>query len=390
MALQSTTEVILDGPDTYHAWYAMIKTSVVKDLWKYVDPESAEEYEEPEEVTFDMVKEGARTLRELSNPEKTIYLNLRSDAKTDRLQYQRYLTEETKVRGKIMSTTTMATKALLQEDKSVRRWIISLQSAMKPTDSQMTDIIRARHRKVVGSKFIAWPMGGPYKWLDEWQKLMIDCERWCPALHESWAGDFNLVWSDVPDAKRLCDRLVEATIEQKEGWKTSDATRQLRQAWEQKTIKADMTIQGKAKTTRSSFATYPQFDGVAPDNQKEPQTPTTPNTLVNRTRNRSRDRSTSRKRAGTASTQGEGKQRGQKKARTPCWGCSGTHEDFRCPLITDYNPQGMKIPSEWQETFDRKMSDGEFSRKVKLLREAKQVRRQFLRSAEDDNESGKE
>jgi len=50
----------------------------------------------------------------------------------------------------------------------------------------------------------------------------------------------------------------------------------------------------------------------------------------------------------------------------------------------------MKIPSEWQETFDRKMSDGEFSRKVKLLREAKQVRRQFLRSAEDDNESGKE
>ena len=87
MALQSTTEVILDGPDTYHAWYAMIKMSVVKDLWKYVDPASAEDYKEPE-VTFDMVKEGARTLRELSNPEKTIYLNLRSDAKTDRLQYQ--------------------------------------------------------------------------------------------------------------------------------------------------------------------------------------------------------------------------------------------------------------------------------------------------------------
>jgi hypothetical protein len=47
------------------------------------------------------------------------------------------------------------------------------------------------------------------------------------------------------------------------------------------------------------------------------------------------------------------------------------HEDFQCPLITDYNPQRMKIPSEWQETFDRKMSDREFSRKVNLLREAK-------------------
>ena len=35
----------------------------------------------------------------------------------------------------------------------------------------------------------------------------------------------------------------------------------------------------------------------------------------------------------------------------------------------------MKIPSGWQETFDRKMSDEEFSWKVNLLREAKQVRR---------------
>jgi hypothetical protein len=66
------------------------------------------------------------------------------------------------------------------------------------------------------------------------------------------------------------------------------------------------------------------------------------------------------------------------------------HKDFWCLLITDYNPQGMKIPSEWKETFDRKMSDGEFSRKVNFLREAKQVQRQFLRSAEDDNKSGKE
>jgi hypothetical protein len=85
MASQSTEVVILDEPDTYHAWYAMIKTSVVKDLWKYVDPASAEEYEEPEEVRFDMVKEGASSLRELSNLEKTIYLNLKSDAKTERL-----------------------------------------------------------------------------------------------------------------------------------------------------------------------------------------------------------------------------------------------------------------------------------------------------------------
>ena len=56
----------------------------------------------------------------------------------------------------------------------------------------------------------------------------------------------------------------------------------------------------------------------------------------------------------------------------------------------NYNPQRMKIPSEWQEMFDRKMSDKEFSWKVNILREAKQVRREFLRLAEGDNESGKE
>ena len=48
----------------------------------------------------------------------------------------------------------------------------------------------------------------------------------------------------------------------------------------------------------------------------------------------------------------------------------------------------MKIPSKWQETFDKKMLDKEFSQKVNILREAKQVQKEFLRLAEDDNESG--
>jgi hypothetical protein len=46
------------------------------------------------------------------------------------------------------------------------------------------------------------------------------------------------------------------------------------------------------------------------------------------------------------------------------------HEDFWCPLIMNYNPQRIKIPSKWQETFDKKMLE-EFSRKVNILREAK-------------------
>jgi ribosomal protein RSM22 (predicted rRNA methylase) len=54
-------------------------------------------------------------------------------------------------------------------------------------------------------------------------------------------------------------------------------------------------------------------------------------------------------------------------------------------IITNYNPQRMKIPSEWQETFDRKMSDEEFSRKVNVLREAKEryCRLKRIRDKED-------
>ena len=87
--------------------------SVVKDLWKYVNPASTAEYEEPVEVIFDMVKEGATSLRELSNAKKTIYINLRTTTKSDRTQYQRYLTKETRVWKKITSTTTVVTRVLL-------------------------------------------------------------------------------------------------------------------------------------------------------------------------------------------------------------------------------------------------------------------------------------
>ena len=87
---------------------------------------------------------------------------------------------------------------------------MSLQTSTKPMDAQMKDIMRARHRTLLGAKYVDWPTAGPEKWLTEWQKLMADCETWCPALYNDWASDFNLVWGEVPNAKRLCDRLVEA------------------------------------------------------------------------------------------------------------------------------------------------------------------------------------
>jgi hypothetical protein len=62
-----------------------------------------------------------------------------------------------------------------------------------------------------------------------------------------WASDFNLIWAEVPEAKRLCDRLIEAsTAQEKAQLNTFEAARQLRQAWK------DMAIQWNMKTQRQA------------------------------------------------------------------------------------------------------------------------------------------
>jgi hypothetical protein len=380
MASQPLTEGSLDGPETYHAWYAMINATIPRDLWKYVDPETENEFEEPEEITFDSVRPGATTLRELTAAEKTQYANLRNVYKNDITQYQRYLSEEAKLRTKILSTIAEAKRSMLRAETSVRTWISNLQTATKPTNAQMKTIVRARHRILLGTKYIEWPTGGPEKWTTEWQRLMTDCERWCPAIYEDWAGDFNLVWGEVPEARRICDRLVEALTDGGiQEWDTFRATRELRQAWDQKSIRSGMKVGGKGRITRAAFAAQPRFDGSNSEEQQELINPEPSTTTL--TVDRTRSRSTSRKRLGTDTTQQEGFHRGQKKTQT-CWGCAGPHIDFKCPLITNYNPTKMRIPNDWQETFDRKMSDRAFERKVNVIRDANKIRKELAMDTE--------
>jgi hypothetical protein len=133
----------------------MIKGSVPRDLWKYVDPDTVDIYNELETVTIRTIKAGAAMLRELSAAEKTLYANLKISSKQDQSQYQRYLSEETKLRMKIMSTTTVTTRVLLEEERTTREWVSSLRSATNPTDAQMMQLIQACHRTLLGSKFVA-------------------------------------------------------------------------------------------------------------------------------------------------------------------------------------------------------------------------------------------
>jgi hypothetical protein len=63
-------------------------------------------------------------------------------------------------------------------------------------------------------------------------------------------SDFALVWGEVPGAQRLCERLVEAqTKGELEGWNPNTVSMELRQAWEQKTIRNGMKIAGKSRIT---------------------------------------------------------------------------------------------------------------------------------------------
>jgi hypothetical protein len=45
-------DIALEGPEHYHSWFSNIKGSVPEDLWKYFDLETADEYIEPQAVTF--------------------------------------------------------------------------------------------------------------------------------------------------------------------------------------------------------------------------------------------------------------------------------------------------------------------------------------------------
>jgi hypothetical protein len=140
-----------------------------------------------------------------------------------------------------------------------------------------------------------------------------------------------------------------------------------------------MKVGGKGRITRAAFAAQPRFDGLNSEEQQELINPELSTTTL--TVDRTRSWSTSRKRSGTDTTQQEDFYRGQKKTQI-YWGCAGIHIDFKCPLITNYNPTKMRIPNDWQEMFDQKMSDRAFKRKVNVIRDANKIRKELAMDTE--------
>jgi len=149
----TTTNVVLDHPFTYFTWFAKIQGSVPKDLWKYFDPDQQVELQEPETTTVDQVRDGANSLHDLTAAEKTIFTQLRSIYTQDLAQYQRMLTQEALLRERIINSVTNSKRSLLQAGDSTREWLDHLAESTKPSDSQMQEMIRSKHRVKMSIKY---------------------------------------------------------------------------------------------------------------------------------------------------------------------------------------------------------------------------------------------
>jgi hypothetical protein len=77
-ATAAVKDIVLEGPEHYHIWFANIKGSVPEDLWKYFDPEATDEFNEPETITVATLQEGATGLQQLSAVDRTLYAQLRA------------------------------------------------------------------------------------------------------------------------------------------------------------------------------------------------------------------------------------------------------------------------------------------------------------------------
>ena len=351
----SNSDFVLDNPYHYHTWFAKIQGSVPKDLWKYFDIERNDEFHQPEAVTIDQIRNGAENLHQLSATEKTIFSQLRTVYTQELTQYQRLLTEEAKLRERIMNSISNDKKPQLMAEETTREWLRHLSESTRPSDSQMQELIRAKHRQKMTVKYSDWPIGGPQKWISEWQRVMGECRIWCPSLYEIWISDFNLVWGEVPGAKFLCSQMM---MDQKRGhteeWSIYRASQELQDAWDEKSVRSGMRTGGRAQIFKAAFTVEPTFDEEATEEFSE------------------NDENPKKRRRTTSNEMESGNK------RRPCWVCDGNHGTRTCFLALGNVPKRVKIPEENEEVFERRMMEPSFAEKIRRIRELEEEKRKIL------------
>jgi hypothetical protein len=373
MATTAVKDIVLEGPEHYHIWFANIQGSVPEDLWKYFDPEATDEFNEPANITVATLRQGATSIEQLTAADRTLYTQLRTGYNIELTQYQRYLNEKAKLRTKLLTTIPEEKMVLLPAGESIREWISNITLATKPSDTHMKDVTKSKHRSMMTAKFVEWPSAGPEKWLLGWLKLMVDCKKWSPALYTDWVSDFNLVWGEVSGAARLCDRLTEAeTSGNLNDWNIYKASSELQKAWDQRLIRSGMKIAGKSRTTRAVFTTDVRFDGIGAHEGP----------IEDAAQQSAHSRTGSKKRTATDNFQRRSKKRPYRRQNLICWGCSGQHGHFHCPLILGSSRRKIDITNENRQAFDRRMKDPTFAGKVKKIREADHITQELTENVE--------
>jgi len=159
--------IILRGPAQYHEWFDMIKASVLADLWEYFDPETEDEPIRPDPVTYRTIRETATSFAQLTTLERSQYNLLKGNYNHDLAQYQRILAEDAKLRKIIRDTVDRSKRPQLKADMSIREWLQSLEASTKPGKTEMSNMVKVRHRTLMGYKYNEWPTGGPAKWISQ-------------------------------------------------------------------------------------------------------------------------------------------------------------------------------------------------------------------------------
>ena len=131
----TASNVVLEKPEQFHKWMLMIEGLVPRDLWKYFNPDTANNFDEPKPVTYDTIRPSAQSLTALNATERSQYTTLRAAYSFDMSQYQRFLSEEAKLRNKILSTVAEAKKTQLPTNRPVKTWLTNLYISTKPTDA---------------------------------------------------------------------------------------------------------------------------------------------------------------------------------------------------------------------------------------------------------------
>jgi hypothetical protein len=94
---------------------------------------------------------------------------------------------------------------------------------------------------------------------------------------------------------------------------------------------------------------------------------------------------TKNKKDGASKSKTSGKKRKHSPTRNdegnkkkPCWICEGLHRPDSCFLALGIEPKRAKIPEESKETFEKKMKEPAFAKKIREIRDAEKKKKDLM------------